>query len=908
MKDQVTQDSIRAALFDEIKFSNQLPLTEANSLYKDTLIQAQKYLDLKFHEGAPIRLLIFGRAWLVDQLLAHAWQRLELSDKETISLIAVGGYGRGELHPHSDIDLLVLHKGRALRKYQEKISTFLTFLWDIGLQVGHSVRSVKECRDQAKGDITIATSMMESRTIAGHPQLIEQMEKLVGPNKIWAAPAFFQAKREEQLARHEKFNDTEYNLEPNVKGIPGGLRDIQTIGWVTKRHFDSGKLDDLVKYEFLTDVEFDLLSDAQDFLWKIRYGLHMLAGRGENRLLFDYQRTLAELFGYTDNAQALAIEQLMQEFYIIVLRTRQLNDMLLQHFDEAILQAHRTPKITKINSRFNLVNGYIEVARPDIFKRSPFALMEIFVLIAQQPDIVGVRASTIRLLYDHRYLIDDKFREDIRNTSLFMELLSSPNGLVTQLQRMRRYGILGRYLPEFGSIIGKMQHDLFHIYTVDAHTLILIRYLRRIFLQKEEIIAKFPLASEVIKQIPKIELLYVAGLYHDIAKGRGGDHSELGKVDARAFCKRHRLNKWDEDLVAWLVEQHLVMSMFAQKRDLSDPEVIQEFAELVQNQLRLDYLFLLTVADINATNPKLWNSWRATLMRNLYMETKRAIARGLDNPLDKEITLARTQNEALELLPFNPLIISTLWHQLGDDYFLQHSVDDITWHTKAILQHTQPNEPLILIRELVWDEQVGGTQIFIYSLSSGDLFTRIASVLEQLELNIVDARISTSRENFSLNSYVVLDSLDNSIDEDDQRIKVIHDALFSGLTNTKLTINDDYSKHTNRRLKHFAMPTQVTIFNDQSQGATIIEVTTPDRPGLLARIGKIFLEHQLMLRKAKIATLGERVEDVFFVTNLELQPIEDSQLLAKVQQEICAQLDDYEAQSTSKPVASGIEI
>ena len=882
---------IQAEIFDVEQFDTALKNNNsAISTYRTALDEAQKKLDEHFIKGTHIRHLVCGRAWLMDEILSHAWSQMEWSKKPLICLIAVGGYGRGELHPHSDIDLLILYNGTGVKKHHENIEKLLTFLWDIGLKVGHSVRSVRQCREEAKADITVATSLMESRTIAGSDKLLDLMSKKVAPNKIWPSHTFFEAKREEQINRHKKFNDTEYNLEPNVKGSPGGLRDIQMIGWVAKRHFGGDSLKDLVSHHFLTATELDLVSEGQDFLWKIRYGLHMLAGRAEDRLLFDHQSSLAKIFGFEDNDESLAIEQLMQDFYRIVLRNLELNDMLLQHFEEAILRAKEKPNIKPLNARFKITNNYIEVVDEKVFQRSPFALMEVFLLLSQNPDIQGIRASTIRLIRESRNLIDDSFREDIRNISIFMEILRSPNGVVTQLRRMRRYGILGRYLPEFGRIIGKMQHDLFHIYTVDAHTLFLLQYLRRIFLNTETEI--LPLANKVIRQVPKIELLYIAALYHDIAKGRGGDHSELGAVDARDFCLRHQLSERDADLVAWLVENHLIMSMTSQRKDISDPSIVQAFAEHVEDQLHLDYLFLLTVADINATNPKLWNSWRASLMSQLYMETKRALGRGLENPIDKEKAINKKQEKALSHLPFNPVIVTSLWEQLGDDYFIQHSSDEMVWHTQAILKHTKPETPLVLIKEIGEEQQgIGGTQIFIYTQTDDHLFAVTADVLEQLDLNILDARISTSPTNFNLNSYIILEENGLPIGDNQERIKQIQQRLSRALVTPQTNV--PISKHhTPRRLQHFTMPTEVTISNDEMLSQTFVEVVSPDRPGLLARIGRIFLEHDLVLQKAKVATLGERVEDVFFITDKNSKPIENKMLQDTLKIEICTQLDE----------------
>ncbi|MDL5601390.1 [protein-PII] uridylyltransferase [Bacillus subtilis] len=885
-------------LFDRGQFQAELALKSSPiAAFKKAIRQAKDVLDARFANGRDIRRLVEDRAWFVDQILREAWARFYWSEDADIALLAVGGYGRGELHPYSDIDLLILLDSADHETFREPIEGFLTLLWDIGLEVGQSVRSVDECAEEARADLTVVTNLMESRTIAGPESLRRRMQEVTSPERMWPSKDFFLAKRQEQKARHAKYNDTEYNLEPNVKGSPGGLRDIQTILWVARRQFGSLNLHALVKEGFLVESECSMLASSQEFLWKVRYALHMLAGRAEDRLLFDHQRKLAGLLGFHGSDAKQAIEHFMQKYYRVVMAVAELSDLINQHFEEVILRSGENAVAQPLNSRFQLRDGYIEVAHPNVFKRTPFALMEIFVLMAQHPEIKGVRADTIRLLRDSRHLIDDDFRSDIRNTSLFIELCKSPQGIHRNLRRMNRYGILGRYLPEFGHIIGQMQYDLFHIYTVDAHTLNLIKHLRK--LKWPELAEKFPLASKVIDKLPKPELIYIAGLYHDIGKGRGGDHSELGAIDAEAFCARHQLPAWDSRLVAWLVQNHLVMSTTAQRKDLSDPQVILDFARLVGDQTHLDYLYVLTVADINATNPSLWNSWRASLLRQLYTETKRALRRGLENPLDREEQIRQTQVAAIDILVRNGIDqddAEQLWAQLGDDYFLRHTASDVAWHTEAILQHPDGNDPLVLIKETAQREFEGATQIFIYAPDQHDFFAVTVAAMSQLNLNIHDARIITSTSQFTLDTYIVLDTAGGSIGNDPARIQEIREGLIDALKNP-----DEYpaiiQRRVPRQLKHFAFPPEVTISNDAQRPVTVLEVIAPDRPGLLARIGRIFLDFDLSLQNAKIATLGERVEDVFFITDADNQPLSDPELCQRLQAAIVSQLSEASGQN-----------
>ncbi|WP_417779825.1 [protein-PII] uridylyltransferase [Stutzerimonas xanthomarina] len=895
---------VDSELFDRSQFQAELALKASPiAAFKKVIRKAREVLDARFLAGQDIRSLIEGRAWFVDQILRAAWARFDWDNEAAIALVAVGGYGRGELHPYSDIDLLILLDNNDQEIFRDAIERFLTLLWDIGLEVGQSVRSVQECAEEARADLTVITNLMESRTIAGPERLRQNMLKVTSSSEMWPSKEFFLAKRNEQAARHSKYNNTEYNLEPNVKGSPGGLRDIQTILWIARRQFGSLNLSAILDQGFLTEGEYSLLVAGQEFIWRVRYGLHMLAGRAEDRLLFDHQRSLAALLGYKDSDAKLAIERFMQKYYRVVMSISELSDLVGQHFAEVILWEGDSGDAVPLNSRFLVRDGYLEVADDSVFKRRPFAILEIFVLLAQHPDIQGVRAETIRLLRDHRHLIDDEFRSDIRNTSLFIELFKCKEGIHRNLRRMNRYGILGRYLPEFGHIVGQMQHDLFHIYTVDAHTLNVIKYLRK--LSKPGVAEKYPLASKLVEQLPKPELIYIAGLYHDIAKGRGGDHSELGAVDAQAFCARHKLPAWDTRLVVWLVQNHLVMSTTAQRKDLSDPQVINDFAHLVGDETHLDYLYVLTVADINATNPTLWNSWRASLLRQLHTETTRALKRGLENPLGREEQIRQTQRAALDNLVRNgtdPDDAEQLWSQLGDDYFMRHSSADVAWHTEAIIEHPSDGGPLVLIKETTQRDFEGGTQIFIYAPDQHDFFAVTVAAMDQLNLNIHDARIITSSSQFTLDTYIVLDADGTPIGNDPERTEEIRQGLIDALRNP-----DDYltiiQKRVPRQLKHFAFPPQVTIHNDMQRPQTIIEVVAPDRPGLLARIGQLFLDFDLSVQNAKIATLGERVEDVFFVTNADNQPLSDPQLCMRLQQAMIKQLtQDNEHQPSPSSV------
>ena len=858
---------------------------------RETLLKGQQRLDDAFAD-TPIRELVAARAALVDGVLIAAWRFFSLDRDSNSALVAVGGYGRGELHPHSDVDLMILSATKPCSATCDNLEKFIAFLWDIGLEIGHSVRTLDECVALARDDITIATNIMEARTLIGDDNLRAVLAERTGPQQMWPSDQFFEATRQEQDARHAKFSYTEYSLEPDLKNAPGGLRDLQTIAWVAKRHFGADSLDDLVEVGFLTIDEHSVLNKCQDYLWRLRWLLHQINGRNENRLLFDYQRQVAGRLGHQDNNNNLAVEQSMKNYYRVALAISVMNELLLQLFDELILQVGKKDRVQPLNRRFQVHNDYLEVTEENTFQRYPSALIEAFVLLGQNPEIKGIRASTARLMIQNRKMIDEGFRQDSRNTSLFMELLRAPHALFTQLRRMKRYGILGQYLPEFGRIIGMMQYDLFHIYTVDFHTLTVIKHMRR--MRYDSAREQLPLAHEVFYRLPKPELLYIAGLYHDIAKGRGGDHSTLGADDAIAFCQRHGLTNWDTKLIAWLVKNHLLMSVTAQRKDISDPDVVHEFARKVGDLVHLDYLYTLTVADINATNPNLWNSWRASLLRQLYRETRRALRRGLNNPIDKQDWVDETRDTALKLLEQRQVdrsAIEQLWSGIGDEYFLRENAADIAWHTEAILSRPDPKAPLVLTRESSGVQFEGGTQLFIYTPDTENLFATTVSAIDQLGLTIVDARIITSADGFTLDTYVVLDEQGTPIGEDWPRLEAIRTGLTEALSDPS-RFPDILQRRMPRRHRHFNVPTQVVISNDIINDRTTVDIQTLDRPGLLARIGRIFAEFNLLVQNARIATLGERAEDVFFVTGRDGQPISDPELCQRLQQYIKEELDD----------------
>ncbi len=875
--------------FRQERFRNDLSEKPAVTIFKNAISGVNKHISNRFYQDEDVRSLVYELATFVDMILHYAWHQHTWGDD--ITLIAVGGYGRAELHPHSDIDILILLDNKAGTKYDDNIQSLVTFLWDIGLEIGSSVRTVKECAKFAKSDITIATNLTEARTLAGSRALFGELMRLTSAKKIWKPADFFKAKWQEQNERHQKYNDNESDLEPNIKNSPGGLRDIQTIGWVAKRYFGVKTIRQLEGKGFFTEHEFGVLRAGEDFLWKVRFGMHLIAGRADERLLFEYQRELAKQFGYQDNERGLAVEQFMYKYYRTVMALRELNDVLLQYLSDVITNPKSKGRIKPINDRFQLRNNCIEVTRRSVFDEHPSALLEIFVLMGNAPDVTGASAATIRLIRDKRWLIDDEFRRDERNRAMFLALFSIEYGLVTQLTRMKRYGILGRYLPEFGRITGRMQHDLFHRYTVDSHTLLVIQNMRRFSLPEEE--KKFPIAAHIINNLPKPELLYIAGLYHDIGKGRGGDHSVLGAEDATVFCENHGLAPRDTRLVSWLVEKHLLMSYVSQKQDISDPDVIQNFALQVGDQLHLDYLYALTIADMCGTNPDLWNAWRDTLLRNLYTETKRAMRRGLENTIDHQELIEEKQYLALMKLNDKGITedqANAIWDNMGEEYFIRESHWDIAWQTEALCKHTT-EEPLVLIRETANKRFNGATEIFVYVKDVKHVFVAATTCLSQLSLNIQDARIYSSTTGYTLDTFYVLDENFDPLDDQHEKFEKIKSAL-----KKELRLIGEYSDIVNRitprMLKEFSVPTRTRLSNDLARGCTVLEVISPDRAGLLATIARVFMSFDIYMQNAKISTLGERVEDIFFITDNEGEPLGDPQLCIDLQNEICRRLDN----------------
>ncbi|MCL9675782.1 MULTISPECIES: [protein-PII] uridylyltransferase [Acinetobacter] len=841
-----------------------------NQWRADVEQQIQEY----YENGHSIRDVVIARSNLIDEALIFLWKHAGL-DQSRLGLFAVGGYGRKEMLPYSDVDIMILAEDEIDPELEKQISTFISSLWDVGnFKPGTSVRTIQNCVEQATNDLTVATTLIEARLITGNPDLAKWPRRIV--SQTWTDKTFFDAKMAEQAKRHAQHNNTESNLEPDIKNAPGGIRDMNQIGWIAKRHFRVNRIYDLVHLGFITEYELKILEEAESFLWEIRHHLHRLSKRDENRLLFDHQREIAAKFGYTrlDGQPAnYAVEQFMKRYYRTAQQISTLNEMLLAYFNESVITP-RLPnyerKIEEINENFKLVDKKLAVQHHKVFSENPSAILELFYLLANRPEIEGIRARTLRLLIMAAKRIDQEFRDNPAHQALFMAIIRSPYRLYDTLVDMKRYGILGNYIPAFGQIMGLMQYDLFHIYTVDAHTLLLIRNLNRF--KETEFAQHFPVVSSVFQRLARRDIVYLAAIFHDIAKGRGGDHSELGAEDAIEFCRAHGFTERECKLVAWLIQNHLLMSLTAQKKDISDPDVIKEFAEKLGDMEHLDYLYTLTVADINATNPKLWNTWRASLMRQLYTYSRDVIRSGLGRPVDYQMLIEDTKFTASEILvnEFSLDAVERVWQELGDEYFLKESADEIAWHTRAILLHGDNSAPLVLLRAHRQSAQ-DAVQIFIYTQDKPNLFATTVAVLDRMNLDVQDARIITATKAFSLDTYLVLDRFGTLLTDPD-REHTVKSALVQALSQS-----DKYpglmQRRIPRQLRHFDIENTVDVTLNEALQQNMVEISTLDQPGLLARVGGLFMMQGLDIHSAKIATLGERAEDIFFVTKKDGRPM-----------------------------------
>jgi [protein-PII] uridylyltransferase len=814
--------------------------------------------------------LLREHARLVDGILCRIWQALGMD--ASFALLAVGGYGRGELYPASDIDLLILVPEGAARTQHPALADLVGLLWDIGLDIGHSVRSIQECLDTASSDITIQTALLEARHLCGDPHLFERFADAF--HRALDPRAFFEAKRLEQEGRYAKHNDTAYSLEPNCKENPGGLRDLQVILWTARAIGLGDRWRRLADTAIASPEEVRQLVRCEDFLRRVRIGLHLITGRREDRLLFDHQESLARLLGCAATPTRRASEVLMQRYYRNAKRVTQLNTLVLLDLASRLDSRPGASPIV-IDDRFQMARELLDIRADDLFERHPEAILECFLLLSRRPELKGMTPRTLRALWRARARIDAAFRRHPRNRENFLALFREKRGLTHQLRRMNQFDILGAYLPAFGRIVGRLQHDLFHVYTVDQHILQVVRNLRRLSLQ--EYAHEFPFCSRLMAAQPGRWRLYVAALFHDIAKGRGGDHSKLGVSDVRRFCRGHGIDKPDTDLICFLVEHHLTMSAVAQKEDLSDPEVIRRFADIVATHERLAALYLLTVCDIRGTSPKVWNAWKAKLLEDLYRITQRVLS---GEAVDRLTGLEERQEDARRLLRLHglrPDIEKSLWSQLDTAYFLRHDSEEIAWHTQTL--YYRPDSPQPVVRSRI-NPAGAGLQVMVYAHDQPELFARLCGFFARLGYSIVDAKIHTTRHDYALDSFVLLDAGGQRPYRD--MIAFIDHDLCEHLIQQAPLVPPPKNR-VSRQVRHMPLTPEVSIRTDESRRHSILSIAAIDRSGLLYDISVILARHGIRLHTAKISTLGERVEDTFLISGAAL---EKTPTLIRLEQEL----------------------
>lgn len=876
----------RATFRHSIKGAEVLPIAPFKSAIKKALI----VLEEQQVQGASSSDLVGHYTWMIDQLLSIIWnhQRKTLNERVSIELVAVGGYGRAELHPYSDVDLLILLAKDQYDEAKEFVESFLRFLWDIGLDIGHSVRSIRDCVKEARGDVTIMTNLLEARHLAGDKGLFETLDDKIRAPRMWAPDKFYAAKKLEQEKRHAQYQDTAYSLEPNLKESPGGLRDLQTILWIYNRHYGVRSFREMAEQQLIDKDEYRILIRARNILWRMRSGLHLITQRHEDRLLFDTQRKLAEDFGYSDTSTHLAVEQLMKRYYRTAKQVMYLNEVLLASYRVTHSKRISLTVGKNLDKNFVLKSKMIEQRSSNVFKRQPSAMLTLFNLM-QQHKITVIHPDTIRAIRANLDLVNNQFRADPESQTLFLDLFKHEGiGLTNALARMNAYGLLGAYLPSFGAIVGQMQHDLFHVYTVDGHTLKVIENLTRLRKYPDE----FPMASKLLDELYKPERLFLGALFHDIAKGRGGDHSELGESDAYEFCIQHGLSEYDSKLVGWLVLKHLMMSHFSQRRDISDPDVIKEFADIVGDIEHLDNLYLLTLADIRGTSPKVWNAWKGQLLLELYSSTRKVLRQGVSKPHNVREHVEDDKRAALELIDqqlggtgVNEEVVQTFWNTLPGDYFVRNEPYYIAWHASSLLLASAIDIPLVTTR---YSERLEANMFFVFAPETNKLLTQVTGAFDRMDLNIIEARLQLSSNGFALYTFnATVPESDSARNNDYSRY--LEKRL------RKLIIEHDDKKyvarnHSSRALKHFPIEPRIT-FLFTSKSYTTMEVVAQDQPGLLHKVARVLRAHNLILLSARVGTFGERAEDIFYIRHGDHSPVVEKTILQQLEKALSDALD-----------------
>ena len=827
-----------------------------------TLNAADAKLAKRFDQGDEIDRLIALRARAADHLLKDAWARC-IPSEAPLALFAVGGYGRGELFPQSDIDLLVLADTDAQQAQHASLSRFFAMLWDAGLPVSHAVRSSGQCTEAAS-DQTVLTALIEWRALCADETAQATLTAAISPQQVWPPRDFFVAKREELRLRHARFGDTSENLEPNLKDGPGGLRDLHTLGWMALRTFGVRELEPLIGLSHVGPDEAAALARERRALGRLRYGLHLVAGRPEERLRFDYQKTLAERLGFADDEENLGVEKMMQGFYRSAAIVRRVSDRLLQRFEEQF-DGEALPE--PLDDFFALRRGYLAARDPAWPRADVSQVFALFAMWAAHPEVRGLHSRTARALAESLARLPSFEVASKTQRAGFMALLRAPRAVET-LTRMARLGVLGQWIPAFSRVSGRMQFDLFHVYTVDQHTLMVLRNIAAFSSGRAD--ERFSIAHEVWPRLRKPELLLIAGLFHDIAKGRGGDHSELGAVDAREFCAAHALSDADTSLIAWLVEQHLRMSITAQKQDISDTEVIHRFATLVGDRERLDYLYLLTCADIAGTSPKLWNAWKDRLLADLYFAARRVLREGLERPIAADARMEEARESARALMAvqgFDAATADALFGIMPEEGFLRFRPEQIAWQASA-LRNVAPGETRVRVRRIADDGNA--LEVFVHSPDRSGLFAAILATLDRMGFGIHQARVLDGPHGAIFDTFEVLPA-DSYASSDPAEVEAgLSDALDGPLEKVRTS-----RRAMPRQLKHFRFAPKIEFGDTPDGRRTLLSLVAPDRPGLLSDVAQVLRGQGLNVHDARIATFGERAEDLFQITDANGQPLDE---------------------------------
>ena len=824
---------------------------------RDRLRLERNALVARFESGGPVEGLLKGLARSTDGLLRELAQSSGL--EQHAALVAVGGYGRGELFPHSDVDVLILLEHEPDAAERATIERLVGMLWDFGFALGHSVRTVDECRAEARADVTVLTSLLEARRITGQKRLFQRLQSAI--TETLDRTAYFRAKVLEQRQRYIKYNESPYSLEPNVKESPGGLRDLHVLLWLARASGYGRHWAELARNGLITAEEAGLIRRSERRIKEIRAWLHLVTGRREDRLVFDVQQAVAERAGYHATSARRASEVLMQRYYWSAKAVTQMNTIVLQNIELRLFHPADEPAVP-LDETFVTRSELLDLRTPDALDSDPNGILRAFLVMAQHQELRGMSAPLMRALWHARVRIDPQYRRDPRNRATFMAILQQPKGVLHELRRMNQLSVLGRYLPVFRRIVGQMQHDLFHVYTVDQHILQVLRNLRRFALAEHA--HEYPLCSQLITDFDKPWLLYIAALFHDIAKGRGGDHSTLGARDARRFCRDHGLSAEDTALVTFLVVHHLSMSQVAQKQDLADEAVIQRFAALVKTERRLIALYLLTVADIRGTSPKVWNAWKGKLLEDLFRSTRRLLGGG---SVSSTAVLEGRKEEALRILRLYGLSDSAregLWEQLDVVYFLRHSAQDIAWHTRSLFSRVRTEKPVVRARLARIGE---GAEVLIYVQDQKDLFARVCGYFDSRNLSILDARIHTTRHGYALDTFLVTDN--GHTPHYRELLAQVEHELAEWIAK-RHELPPPVKGRMSRQSRHFPVTPEVRLVPDERGSRFLLSVTATDRLGLLYSIARVLTQHKLNVHTAKVLTLGERAEDIFLVSGAEL--------------------------------------